>query len=153
MLPILLFLLRKTGPDLNICAHLPLLYMWDAYHTMACQMVPSPHLGTELAKPRPPRSGRCALNHCWPQNTSTFIKPKGFIKLHCVFKDWCFHFVIKDWCFHFVIYQMGNIMESGWRRGRARRQMRSCEGWAKRTLLATIFILRAIKNFLYFLCK
>ena len=58
-----LFLLRKPGPA-NIRAHLPLLSMWDAYHSMAGQVVPCPHWGSEPANPGLPRSGMCALNHC-----------------------------------------------------------------------------------------
>ena len=38
--------------------------MWDAYHSMACQVVPCLHLGSEAANPRPPRSGTCELNRC-----------------------------------------------------------------------------------------
>ena len=65
------FFLRKISPELtaatpplfaeedqpwaNIHAHLPLLYMWDAYHSMACHVVPCPHLGSELVKPGPPK--------------------------------------------------------------------------------------------------
>ena len=61
------FFLRKISPELtaanpllfseedwpwaNICAHLPLLYMWDAYHSMACQVVPCLHQGSEPGEP------------------------------------------------------------------------------------------------------
>uniref|UniRef100_A0A9L0IKQ4 Succinate dehydrogenase complex subunit C n=1 Tax=Equus asinus TaxID=9793 RepID=A0A9L0IKQ4_EQUAS len=50
---------RKISPELtsaanpplfaeeDIHAHLTLLHMWDAYHSMACQAVPCPHLGSE----------------------------------------------------------------------------------------------------------
>ena len=31
----------------DICARLPLLYMWDTYHSMACQVVPCQHPGSE----------------------------------------------------------------------------------------------------------
>ena len=74
------FNLRKISPELttansplfaeedwpwaNMGAHLPLLYMWDAYHSMACQAVPCLHLGSEQANPGPPRSRTCALNCC-----------------------------------------------------------------------------------------
>ena len=67
----LFFFLRKTRPELtsanppllaeedwlwaNIRAHLPLLYMWDAYHSMACQAVPCPHPGFKLANPGLPK--------------------------------------------------------------------------------------------------
>ena len=66
-----LFFLRKISPELttanppffakegwpwtNIHAHLPLLYMWDAYHSMACQAVPCPHPGSELSNPGLPK--------------------------------------------------------------------------------------------------
>ena len=69
LLPILLFSLRKTGPELTSVpiyfhsCHLPLLYMWNAYHSMACQVVP--------VRTRDPnqqtlgcQNGMCALNHC-----------------------------------------------------------------------------------------
>ena len=55
---------KEDWPRANICAHLPLLYMWDAYHSMVCQAVPCVHPGSELANPRPMRSGTCALNLC-----------------------------------------------------------------------------------------
>ena len=68
----LFFFLRKISPELtsatnpplfaeedwpwaNNHAHLPLLYMWDACHSMACQAVPRPHLGSGLASPGPPK--------------------------------------------------------------------------------------------------
>ena len=35
-----------------MCAHHPLLYMWDAYHSMACQEVPCPRQGSKPANPR-----------------------------------------------------------------------------------------------------
>ena len=38
----------------NIHAHLLLLYMWDTYHSMACQAVPRPHPGSEPTNPGPP---------------------------------------------------------------------------------------------------
>ena len=74
------FFLRKISPELttaspplfaeeawpwaNICAHLPLLYMWDAYHSMTCQALPCPHQGSEPANLRPLRSRMCELNCC-----------------------------------------------------------------------------------------
>ena len=77
---LLLLFLRKISPELttanpphfaeedwpwaNIHAHLPPLYTWDAYHSMACQAVPCPHLGSELGNPGPPRSGMCELYCC-----------------------------------------------------------------------------------------
>ena len=42
---------QEDWPWANIHAHLPLLYMWDAYHRMACQAVPSRHPGSELTNP------------------------------------------------------------------------------------------------------
>ena len=65
--------LTTTGPPLfaeeawpwaNIRAHLPLLYMWDTYHSMACQAVPCLHLWSEPTNPGLLRSRTCALNHC-----------------------------------------------------------------------------------------
>ena len=77
---IFFFFVRKISPELtaanpprfaeedwlwaNIRAHLPLLYMWDAYHSMACQAVPRVHRGSEPANPGPLRSGPCELNRC-----------------------------------------------------------------------------------------
>ena len=74
------FFLKKISPELtsaanpplfaegdwpwaDIRAHLPLLYLWNAYHSMACQAVPCPHPGSE---PRTPGSwrGMCELNCC-----------------------------------------------------------------------------------------
>ena len=69
---IYLFILKKISPELtsaappplfakedwpwaNISAHLPLLYMWDVCHSMACQVVPCPHQGSEPANPRLPK--------------------------------------------------------------------------------------------------
>ena len=65
----LFFFFRKISPELtatnpplfaeedwpwaNIHVHLPLLYMWDAYHSMACQAVPCLHLGSEPTNPGP----------------------------------------------------------------------------------------------------
>ena len=40
-------LAEEDWPWANIHAHLPLLYMWDACHSMACQVVPCPHLGSK----------------------------------------------------------------------------------------------------------
>ena len=38
--------------------------MWDTYHSVAfCQAVPCPHPGSELANPRPLRSGTRQLSH------------------------------------------------------------------------------------------
>ena len=47
----------------NIRAHLPLLYMWDACHSMACQAVPCLHPGSKPATPGH-QSGMCELNRC-----------------------------------------------------------------------------------------
>ena len=38
--------------------------MWDTYHSMACQVVPCMHPGSQLANPGLLRSGTCALNRC-----------------------------------------------------------------------------------------
>ena len=38
--------------------------MRDTCHSVACQAVPCPHLGSELTNPRPPRSGTWEYNHC-----------------------------------------------------------------------------------------
>ena len=46
---------EEAWPWANIHAHLPLVYMWDAYHSMACQAVPCLHLGSEPANPKPPK--------------------------------------------------------------------------------------------------
>ena len=40
---------EEDWPWANICAHLPLLYMWDACHSMACRVVPCLHQGSEPA--------------------------------------------------------------------------------------------------------
>ena len=50
---------EEDWPWAHIRAHLPLLYMWDAYHSMAGQAVPCPHPGSQL-----PRRGTCELNCC-----------------------------------------------------------------------------------------
>ena len=56
---------EKDWPWTNIHAHLPLLYTWDAYHSMAfCQAVPCLHPGSESSNPRPLRSRTCELNCC-----------------------------------------------------------------------------------------
>ena len=50
---------EEDWPWANIHAHLPLLYMRDAYHSMAWQAVPCPHPGPEPVNPGPPkRNGR-----------------------------------------------------------------------------------------------
>ena len=54
---------EEDWPWANIHAHLPLWYMWDAYHSMACQAVPCLHLGSKPANPGR-RSRTCALNCC-----------------------------------------------------------------------------------------
>ena len=70
LLLLLFFFLRKISPELtsaasrplfaeedwpwaNICAHLPLLYMWDAYHIMAYQAMPCLHPGSALVNSWP----------------------------------------------------------------------------------------------------
>ena len=40
---------EECWPCTNIGAHLPLLYMWDACHSMACQAMPCPHPESEPA--------------------------------------------------------------------------------------------------------
>ena len=55
---------EEAWPRANIHAHLPLLYTWDAYHSMACHTVPCLRLGSEPVNLRPLRSGTCALNRC-----------------------------------------------------------------------------------------
>ena len=42
---------EEDWPWPNIHAHLPLFYMWDTYHSMACQVVPCLHQGSEPANP------------------------------------------------------------------------------------------------------
>ena len=37
--------------------------MWDAYHSMTCQLVPCPHPGSEPSNPEPPK-WNVALNRC-----------------------------------------------------------------------------------------
>ena len=75
--------LRRIGPELtganlplfaeedwpwaNIHTHLPLLHMWDTYHSMAWQVVPCPHPGSKLANPRlPKQSMHTQLLHTGP---------------------------------------------------------------------------------------
>ena len=55
---------EEDWPWANIRAYLSLLYMWDAYHSMACQTVPCLPPGFEPANPGPLRSGTCELNCC-----------------------------------------------------------------------------------------
>ena len=70
-LHLFLFFFRKISPELtaanpplfaeedwpraDIRAHLPLVYMWDTYHSMACQVVPCLHPGSEPGNPGPPK--------------------------------------------------------------------------------------------------
>ena len=56
-------LAEKYWPWANIRAHLPLLYMWDAHHSMAAKWC---HVHTQDLNQRMlgHRSGTCALNHC-----------------------------------------------------------------------------------------
>ena len=42
---------KQDWPWANIRAHLPVLYMWDAYHSMACQAVCSSASGIWTSKP------------------------------------------------------------------------------------------------------
>ena len=46
---------EEDWPGANIHACLPLLYIWDACHSMACRAVPCLHPGSELVNPRPPK--------------------------------------------------------------------------------------------------
>ena len=93
---LVLFFLRKISPELtctanpplfaeedwpwaNIRAHLPLLYMWDAYRSMACQAVPCPHQGSEPANPGLPEVERVHLTTVplgWPPTFSYFYNKK-----------------------------------------------------------------------------
>ena len=68
---IYLFILRKISPELtaanpplfaeedgpwaSIHAHLPLLYTWDAYYSVACLVVPCPHPESEPVNPGLPK--------------------------------------------------------------------------------------------------
>ena len=54
---------EEDWPWAHIHAHLPPLYVRDAYHSMACQAVPRQHAGSKLVNPGH-RSGMCALNCC-----------------------------------------------------------------------------------------
>ena len=51
--------------------------MWDAYHSMACQAVLCPHLGSELGNPRPLKRNVLtqALRHRASPNACVFLKP------------------------------------------------------------------------------
>ena len=69
--PLSPYFLRKISPELttanpplfaeeewpwaNIHAHLPLLYTWDAYHSMTWQAGPCPHPGSKPVNPGPPK--------------------------------------------------------------------------------------------------
>ena len=63
---------EEDWPWANIHAHLPLLCMWDAYHSMAYQAVPCPHPGSEPASPGLPRSRTCELNCCTTRPALTY---------------------------------------------------------------------------------
>ena len=65
--------------------------MWDAYHSMACQAVPCLHPVSELANPRPLRSGTCKLNCCAP----------GPAPIHTVF---CVTIFLTLLCDYYHIY-------------------------------------------------
>ena len=62
----------------NICSHLPPLYMWDTYHSMAGQVVPCLHPGSKLANPGPLRWNACTqlLHHQ--------ADPLGSLQLWCL---------------------------------------------------------------------
>ena len=72
---------EEAWPWANIRAHLPLLYMRDAYHSMACQAVPCLHPGSEPANPGLPRSGTCELNRyaTGPAPHWSFLKCKNIV--------------------------------------------------------------------------
>ena len=97
------FFLRKISPELifaaspplcaeqdwpwaDIHAHLPLLYMWDACHSMVCQAVPCLHLGSKLANPGLPKWNVCTwlLRH-WagPPRFSFFFSLTVMLCTHC----------------------------------------------------------------------
>ena len=42
---------KEHWPWASIHAYLPQLYTWDAYHSMACQVVPCPHPGSKRPTP------------------------------------------------------------------------------------------------------
>ena len=44
---------EEDWPWAHIHAHVPLLYMWDACHSMASWVVPRPHPGSKSVNPRP----------------------------------------------------------------------------------------------------
>ena len=84
------FFLRKISPELtsaanpplfaeedrpwaHIRAHLSLLYMWDACHSMACQAVPCPHAGSELVNPGPPEAEHAHLTGAPPGRPPDYI--------------------------------------------------------------------------------
>ena len=52
---------EEDWPWADIHPHLPLLYMWDPYHSMAWQAVPCSHPGSKLANPGPLRSRMCEI--------------------------------------------------------------------------------------------
>ena len=66
---------EEAWPWANIHAHLPLLYTWDTYHSVACQAVPCLHPGSEPVNPGPPRSRTWELNPC-----ATVPAPTYFLK-------------------------------------------------------------------------
>ena len=84
---------EEGWPRANIHAHLPLLYMWDAYHSMACQAVPCPHPGSEPVNPRPLRSRTCTLNRCATGLAQLYVLKYTFFGLP---KDPIF-FSIEQW--------------------------------------------------------
>ena len=100
----LFFFFRKISPEVtsanppffaeedwlwtNFRAHLPLLYMWDAYHSMACEVLPCPHLGSEPANPRPLRCGTCELNRCATGPAPWFLSEKFLVWVVNIFSYW-----------------------------------------------------------------
>ena len=49
------FFFEEDWPWANIRAHVPLLYLWDAYHSVAWQAVSRPNLGSETVNPGLPK--------------------------------------------------------------------------------------------------
>ena len=72
---------EEDWPWANICVHLPLLYIWDAYHSMACQAVPCWHQDPNR-RTLGHRGGMCELNCCatgpTPEIVYTFTKRANF---------------------------------------------------------------------------
>ena len=69
---------EEDWPWSNIHAHLPLFYMQDAYHSMACQVIPCLHLGSEAANPGS-WNRTCKINRCASRSA---LESEHFWKLH-----------------------------------------------------------------------